>query len=129
MLCRAARVDREFYLLSTFLSGDARPLADLPAADRDGSGAVAARLCGYTPAHMAVDHYENFPVASILLPPALREPVAAIYWFARNADDFADEGDLPPEERRALLAEYQAELDAIERDRPTGTRYSSACGR
>ena len=68
---------------------------------------------------MAVDHYENFPVASILLPPALREPVAAIYWFARNADDFADEGDLPPEERRALLAEYQAELDTIERDEPT----------
>jgi hypothetical protein len=68
---------------------------------------------------MAVDHYENFPVASILLPPALREPVAAIYWFARNADDFADEGDLSPEQRRALLAEYQAELDAIERDEPT----------
>jgi squalene synthase HpnC len=68
---------------------------------------------------MAVDHYENFPVASILLPPALREPVAAIYWFARNADDFADEGNLPPEERRALLAEYQAELDAIEHDRPS----------
>ena len=62
---------------------------------------------------MAVDHYENFPVAAILLPPALREPVAAIYWFARKADDFADEGDLPPDERRALLAEYQAELDAI----------------
>jgi phytoene synthase len=68
---------------------------------------------------MAVDHYENFPVASILLPAALREPVAAIYWFARNADDFADEGDLPPDERRALLAEYQAELDAIRRDEPT----------
>ena len=68
---------------------------------------------------MSVDHYENFPVASILLPAALREPVAAIYWFARNADDFADEGDLPPEERRALLAAYQAELDAIERDEPT----------
>ena len=68
---------------------------------------------------MAVDHYENFPVASILLPAALREPVAAIYWFARKADDFADEGDLPPDERRALLAEYQAELDAIGRDEPT----------
>ena len=68
---------------------------------------------------MAVAHYENFPVASILLPAPLREPVAAIYWFARNADDFADEGELPPEPRRALLAEYQAELDAIERDQPT----------
>jgi len=68
---------------------------------------------------MAVDHYENFPVASVLLPVPLREPVAAIYWFARNADDFADEGDLSPDERRALLAGYQAELDAIERGEPT----------
>jgi phytoene synthase len=68
---------------------------------------------------MAVDHYENFPVASVLLPARLREPVAAIYWFARKADDFADEGDLSPDERHALLAEYQAELDAIERAQPT----------
>jgi phytoene synthase len=68
---------------------------------------------------MAVDHYENFPVASFLLPPALREPVAAIYWFARNADDFADEGERSPQERHALLAGYQAELDAIEFGRPT----------
>ncbi len=68
---------------------------------------------------MAVDHYENFPVASFLLPPALREPVAAIYWFARNADDFADEGQRSPQERHALLAGYQAELDAIESGRLT----------
>jgi squalene synthase HpnC len=68
---------------------------------------------------MAVDHYENFPVASFLLPAPLREPVAAIYGFARSADDFADEGDLPPQQRRALLAGYQAELDAIERNEPT----------
>lgn len=68
---------------------------------------------------MAVDHYENFPVASILLPASLREPVAAIYGFARSADDFADEGDLSPQQRRALLAGYQAELDAIERGEPT----------
>jgi len=68
---------------------------------------------------MAVDHYENFPVASVLLPAQLREPVAAIYVFARSADDFADEGDLSPDQRRALLAAYQAELDAIERGTPT----------
>jgi squalene synthase HpnC len=68
---------------------------------------------------MPVDHYENFPVASALLPAPLREPVAAIYWFARSADDFADEGDLSPDERRALLAGYCAELDAIERNEPT----------
>ena len=68
---------------------------------------------------MAVDHYENFPVASVLLPPALREPVAAIYWFARTADDFADEGERSAAERRELLAGYQAELDAIATGRPT----------
>jgi squalene synthase HpnC len=68
---------------------------------------------------MAVDHYENFPVASILLPAPLREPVAAIYVFARSADDFADEGDLLPQQRAALLAGYRAELDAIERGEST----------
>jgi phytoene synthase len=62
---------------------------------------------------MAVDHYENFPVASFLLPPSLREPVAAIYGFARSADDFADEGDLTAPERIAHLDAYRAELDAI----------------
>ena len=41
----------------------------------------------------AVDHYENFPVASWLCPPRLRPPIAAIYHFARTADDIADEGD------------------------------------
>ena len=42
---------------------------------------------------MSVDHYENFPVASFLLPARLREPVEAIYAFARSADDIADEGN------------------------------------
>lgn len=69
---------------------------------------------------MSVDHYENFPVASVLLPPALRAPVAAIYWFARTADDFSDEGDLPPEQRLALLNDYQAELDGLEQSIPSG---------
>lgn len=68
---------------------------------------------------MSVDHYENFPVASFLLPAALREPVAAIYMFARSADDFADEGKLPAAGRLRLLDEYRAELDAVEAGRPT----------
>lgn len=59
---------------------------------------------------MAVDHYENFPVASVLLPKHLREPVGAIYAFARSADDFADEGDLDAAQRLALLDGYRAEL-------------------
>lgn len=63
---------------------------------------------------MAVDHYENFPVASILLPARLRRPVALIYRFAREADDFADEGDAPPEVRLAQLQSFNVELDRIE---------------
>jgi squalene synthase HpnC len=63
---------------------------------------------------MAVDHYENFPVASILMPPHLRRPVGLIYRFAREADDFADEGNLPPAERLALLQGFERELDRIE---------------
>jgi len=62
---------------------------------------------------MAVDHYENFPVASILLPRRLRPAVEAIYAFARSADDIADEGDARPEERLAALGAYDAALDAI----------------
>lgn len=68
---------------------------------------------------MPVDHYENFPVASFLLPPALRGPIAAIYHFARNADDFADEGSAPAEVRLAQLGKYRAELDAISNKTPT----------
>ena len=68
---------------------------------------------------MPVDHYENFPVASILLPPALRAPVATIYHFARSADDIADEGDSPPAERRMLLLRYKQELDAIAGGQPS----------
>ncbi|GAB1393233.1 squalene synthase HpnC [Rhodocyclaceae bacterium] len=64
-------------------------------------------------------HYENFPVASLLMPANLRPAVQAIYAFARSADDFADEGDLPAKERLRLLAGYQAELDRIERGEPT----------
>ncbi|MDR1162624.1 MAG: squalene synthase HpnC [Candidatus Accumulibacter sp.] len=64
---------------------------------------------------MPVDHYENFPVASFLLPKRLRRPVEAIYRFARSADDIADEGDASDAERLRGLAEFDAELDRIER--------------
>ena len=62
---------------------------------------------------MSVDHYENFPVASILMPRRLRKPVAAIYHFARAADDIADEGDLADSERLQQLDEYRVELTRI----------------
>ena len=63
---------------------------------------------------MPVDHYENFPVASWLLPKRLRKPVEAIYRFARTADDIADEGNALPAERLADLATYHSRLDEIE---------------
>lgn len=63
---------------------------------------------------MAVNHYENFPVASILLPRRLVPAVEAIYAFARSADDLADEGDAAPGERLAALQAYDQQLDRIE---------------
>lgn len=64
---------------------------------------------------MSVDHYENFPVASILMPRRLRPAVEAIYAFARSADDIADEGDATPEQRLAGLTAYEEALGRIER--------------
>lgn len=62
----------------------------------------------------AKNHYENFPVASWLLPKQLHHPIAAIYTFARNADDFADEGDLDIAQRLSLLDAYDEQLNRIE---------------
>ncbi len=61
---------------------------------------------------IARDHYENFPVASWLLPAAMRPHVAAIYAFARAADDFADEGARSPAERLAQLDDWGRRLRA-----------------
>ncbi|MFN5776782.1 MAG: squalene/phytoene synthase family protein [Limnohabitans sp.] len=57
-----------------------------------------------------MDHYENFPVASWLCPPALRAPILALYGFARTADDIADEGNATAAERLALLQLYRQDL-------------------
>ena len=67
---------------------------------------------------MSVGHYENFPVASLLLPRALRGAVQTLYAFARTADDLADEGTAPPAERLAALNRLQAHVDAIAADTP-----------
>jgi len=64
---------------------------------------------------MGVQHYENFPVASLLLPARFRGPVALIYRFAREADDFADEGDLPDAARLQRLEHFRGQLRKIER--------------
>ena len=62
---------------------------------------------------LAKSHYENFPVASVLMPARLRPHIAAIYAFARTADDFADEPGYEPQERLRLLSEWRARLRAI----------------
>ena len=67
---------------------------------------------------LARNHYENFPVASWLLPRRLRQPVAAIYAFARRADDWADEGDFTTEERLAALDAMEQSVRASGRGEP-----------
>lgn len=66
---------------------------------------------------LARSHYENFPVASRLLPKHLRLPIAVIYSFARRADDFADEGNLTNEERITALTDYGNKLDLIQQNK------------
>lgn len=78
------------------------------------SEAGAARLAAAY-AHceqVARGHYENFPVASRLLPAAMRPHIAAIYAFARRADDYADEPGIPDAERFRLLDAWGARLAA-----------------
>jgi squalene synthase HpnC len=70
-----------------------------------------------------VDHYENFPVASFLCPPALRPAIMTIYSFARTADDLADEGDALPAQRMIDLAAYRADLAACSAGQPTSDRW------
>lgn len=59
-------------------------------------------------------HYENFPVASLLIPKNYRKEIAVIYWFARSADDIADEGNIDPENRLAMLNKFELDFkDAL----------------
>jgi phytoene synthase len=78
---------------------------------------------------MGIDHYENFPVASLLVPRHLRLPIREIYRFARCADDIADEGDDPPAARLAALRALHADLDRIAAGSyPAGERWSALAG-
>ena len=70
---------------------------------------------------IAREHYENFPVASRLVPAALRPHVAAVYAFARGADDIADEPGRPPEERLRLLDQWRDDLHR----RPTAPIFAA----
>ncbi|MBG6071139.1 MULTISPECIES: squalene synthase HpnC [unclassified Polaromonas] len=75
-----------------------------------------------------VSHYENFPVATVLCPPHLRPAIAAIYWFARIADDIADEGDALPQTRLDDLAAYRADLMATAAGLPPSPRWAEVFG-
>ena len=70
-----------------------------------------------------ITHYENFPVASWLCPPHLRPAIAAIYWFARTADDLADEGDATPQQRLDDLAAFRYDLMAASKGQSASTRW------
>lgn len=72
---------------------------------------------------VSVDHYENFPVASVLSPAHLRPAIQALYAFARTADDIADEGSASASERLADLTAYRADLAAVCHARPPGPRW------
>jgi len=86
--------------------------------------AVRHRPCSVDNRTVSVDHYENFPVASWLCPPPLRPAVAAIYWFARTADDLADEGDAEPAQRLADLAAYRRDLLATAAGKSASGRWT-----
>lgn len=76
----------------------------------------------------AAGHYENFPVASVFLPKRLREPIALIYSFARQADDFADEGDFTIEQRLNALHKFRDELDLLQAYIKPQTAFFAALG-
>jgi len=58
-------------------------------------------------------HYENFPVVTFLIPAKLRKHVAIIYWFARTADDMADEGIMSVEERLKHLTDFEVSFNQL----------------
>jgi len=71
-------------------------------------------------------HYENFPVASRLVPRSMRNHVAAVYAFARAADDFADEGRRSVEERHRLLDGWLCRLRELVSQGPDASRPIAA---
>jgi squalene synthase HpnC len=93
------------------------PSSPSPAAFGAGQGA-------WTIVPVSVNHYENFPVASLLCPPGLRPAIAALYHYARTADDLADEGEVAPQQRLADLAAFRADLVAVRDQREVSTRWS-----
>lgn len=59
------------------------------------------------------EHYENFPVISFIIKKQIRKHIAAIYWFARTADDIADDPDLPNEVKLIKLNHFEERLTSL----------------
>lgn len=66
---------------------------------------------------LSESHYENFPVTSFLIPKHLRDDIAIIYWFARTADNIADEGEMSDQTRIDMLDEFESSLLKIKNGR------------
>jgi len=76
-------------------------------------------IVGYNEAcRLAKSHYENFPVVSLLIPAKFRNDIAIIYWFARTADDYADEGNISISERLEKLEAFGQRLDSLLKNHP-----------
>jgi len=83
------------------------------------SNSVQSAKSGYSQAlKLAKSHYENFPVVSFLVPGKLKTDVAIIYWFARTADDYSDEGNFSPSERLDKLQEFENRLSDVFSNHP-----------
>jgi squalene synthase HpnC len=74
--------------------------------------------------NLAKDHYENFPVASFLIPKKFRKDIAIIYWFARTADDLADEGNVEPERRLEELNKFELEFNKSLKGEPDNLYFN-----
>ena len=75
---------------------------------------------GYSKARqLAKSHYENFPILSFLVPAKFRNDIAIIYWFARTADDCADEGIYESAIRLAKIQAFENNLNSLQNSHPT----------
>ncbi|HSW55211.1 MAG TPA: squalene synthase HpnC [Ignavibacteriaceae bacterium] len=76
-------------------------------------------IAGYNEARqLAKSHYENFPVVSLLIPKKFRNDIAVIYWFARTADDYADEGNFVSPIRLEKLQAFEDRLKSFLKESP-----------
>jgi squalene synthase HpnC len=74
--------------------------------------------------HLATNHYENFPVASFLIPKEIKKDIAIVYWFARTADDLADEGDFTSAERINNLIQFENEFTLALKNKSSDKYFS-----